>query len=99
MVMNRTRKSRFKGHILELTEVWTKYCQLCTEMGKEVRPSFKSRRSTLKEKLKNILGKVYEYYVLSRNDDCEKRTVMVPKKFSHTPTANIIEATEENTRE
>ena len=84
-------QSAVKGHILELTEVWTRYCQLCRDTEDEVPLSFISRRSSFKEKLKHILGNVFEYHVLDRDDDCENRTVMVLTQFSHIPIANIIE--------
>ncbi|KAK4322902.1 hypothetical protein Pmani_006376 [Petrolisthes manimaculis] len=40
-----------KGHILELTEVSTRYCELCEDTNEEVSPSFISRRSSFKEQL------------------------------------------------
>ena len=71
--------------ILELTDVWDRYCTLAGEGGITIPSSFMSRRSTFKDKLAERVNGVYELIVLYDQARTEPRTLLVPKKFKYIP--------------
>ena len=48
-LIDELKKSAEKGHILELKEVWLRYCFLAAEQNMAIPPSFRSRMTTFKE--------------------------------------------------
>lgn len=76
------RESAKKGHVLQLSEVWNRYCELAQKAKVEVPASFRSRRATFKEKLQ-VYAKdfitVPNQYVL-----------LVPRKMVHLPFSDFM---------
>jgi hypothetical protein len=76
--------------ILELTDVWGRYCTLAKEADIAIPSSFMSRRSTFKDKLAERTHGVYELIVL-HDQACKKpRTLLVPTKFRHIPLSAMV---------
>ncbi|KAL9951253.1 hypothetical protein ACROYT_G043887 [Oculina patagonica] len=48
-LIDELKKSAEQGHILDLKEVWLRYCSLAAEQAIEIPPSFRSRMTTFKE--------------------------------------------------
>ena len=48
------KNSAEQGHILELSEVWNRYCELAEQAGTEVPHSFVSRHATFMEDLQSL---------------------------------------------
>ena len=69
--------------ILELTDVWERYCTLAKEADIAIPSSFMSRWSTFKDKLAEHTHGVYEHIVLHDQACTESRTLLVPTKFRH----------------
>ena len=92
---NELELSAAQGHILEVNEIWSKYCQLCSETNKKVQASYLSRRASFTNKLKQIVGEIHEFHVLQRNEENKKQTVVVPKKHSHIPIAVTLDSSHE----
>ena len=69
--------------IIELTDVWGRYCTLAKEADIAIPSSFMSRRSTFKDKLVEHTHGVYELIVLHDQACTESRTLLVPTKFRH----------------
>ena len=88
-----------KGYMLDMDEVWKRYCTLMRDTGKEVPQSFLSRRSSFKEKLRSLINEFFEFHVLSRNADCEKRTILVPKQFAHIAIDQIVASSHDSNTE
>ena len=78
-----------QGHVLELSEVWSRYCDLAEKSGIEIPNSFVSRRSSFKEKLMKNLCEVYEFIVRSDQPIEARQTVLVPSKYGHVPISNF----------
>ena len=74
-----------RGHMLELTEVWKRYCTLIENTSQDIPPSFISRRSSFKDKLNCLVGEVFEFHATEQYADSGKRTVLVPKQFACIP--------------
>ena len=73
------------ANILELSDVWERYCTLAKEADIAIPSSFMSRRSTFKDKLAERTHGVYELIVLCDQACTEPRTLLVPTKFRHMP--------------
>ena len=73
------------GHVLELTEVWHRYCTIAKESNVEILVSFTSRMKTFADKLADKICDFYEILVLRDNEVSERRSVLVPLKFAHIP--------------
>lgn len=78
-------QSALHAEILELTDVWDRYCTLANEADIIIPSSLISRRCTFKEKLAALLDGVYEIIVLHDQARTEPRTVLVPTRFRHIP--------------
>ena len=76
--------------ILELTDVWERYCTIANEADIAIPPSFISRRSTFKDKLAERVVGVYELIVLHDEARTEPRTLLVPTKFRHIPLSAMV---------
>ena len=79
-----------KAKILDLTDVWDRYCTIAKESCIDIPSSFLSRQSTFKEKLAGHLENIYEFIVLHDQPQTEPRTVMVPCKFKHIPVSALV---------
>ena len=67
-----------KAHVLELSEVWKRYCYLAEKAGVEIPTSFVSRRASFKEKLAPRVKDDYECISVQK-----RQTLLVPVKFGH----------------
>ena len=76
------------GDVLELNEVWDRYCAISKENNVEIPHSFVSRMSTFKEKLVPLIRKFYEIIVLIDRPANGRRTVFVPIEFSRKQWSN-----------
>ena len=65
-----------KGHVLQLSDVWTRYCQLAEKANVEVPASFQSRRATFKEKLHVYAQDTYDFINVPN-----KGTLLIPKEI------------------
>ena len=74
--------------IVELKEVWGRYCAIGKENNVEIPSSFFSRMSTFKEKLVPHIRKFYEINVLLDLPANEKRTVFIPSEFFRSQWSN-----------
>ena len=79
------KNSAEQGHIFELKEVWLRYCSLAAEQAIDIPPSFRSRMATFKEYIAPHVADVYDFVLLRDQEIFERRTVLVPIKFSHIP--------------
>ena len=71
--------------ILDLTDVWERYCAIANEANITIPPSYISRRSTFKEKLAERIHGVYEVVVLHDQARTDPRTLLVPTKYQYIP--------------
>lgn len=83
------RQSADRGHVLELVEVRKRYEDLAGEAGIVIPASYLSRLATFGDRLSSIVGGVYDFIVLRDPVNIERKTVMVPRKFSHVPVSNL----------
>ena len=67
-LINEIRKSANKRHVIQLSEVWNRYCELAIQADVEVPASFKSRRGTFKEKRKNYVQESYDFVTVPNED-------------------------------
>ena len=89
-LINEIKESAEQGHILELKEVWLRYCSLASEQAIDIPPSFKSRMTTFKEYIAPHVADVYEFVFLRNEALSERQTVLVPIKFCHIPVAQLL---------
>ena len=82
------KNSADQGHILELSEVWNRYCELAELAGTEVPHSFVSRRATFKEKLQSQL-EVYDFVIMCN------QAILVPTDFRHIPITRLLDETDD----
>jgi len=78
-LINELQQSAKQGHVLELSDVWQRYCELATEANQEVPRAFVSRRTSFKEKLSTHLKAEYQIIVLHK----AHQTVLIPTKYIH----------------
>ena len=45
--------------------------------------------------MKQLVGEIYEFHVLQRDEEHNKRTIVVPKKLSHIPIAVTLDSSNE----
>ena len=77
-LINELKQSAEQGHILELKEVWLRYCSLAGEQAIDIPPSFQSRMTTFKECIASHVADVYEFVFLRKEAISEPQTVLVP---------------------
>ena len=80
-----------KGHVLELHDVFNRYCTLAKEAKIEIPSSFLSRRASFKEKLQHHLRDTYEFIPLLDRAQWEKKTLLIPTKYRHIPVSQMEE--------
>ncbi len=87
------KTSAKQGHILELSEVWNRYCELAELAGTEVPQSFVSRRATFKEKLQSLLDvyDVYDFVVMHNRAVGDRQTVLIPMSIRHIPITRLLD--------
>ena len=79
------QNSAKKGYVLELPEIWNRYCELATEKETTIPKSYFSRRATFKDKLSEYVSDVYDFIVLRSEAIESRQTVLVPRKLTHIP--------------
>ena len=84
------KTSAKQGHILELSEVWNRYCELAELAGTEVPQSFVSRRAAFKEKLQSLLD-VYDFVVMHNQAVGDRQTVLIPMSIRHIPITRLLD--------
>ena len=86
------KNSAEQGHILELSEVWNRYCELAEQAGTEVPHSFVSRRATFKKKLQSLFNVcVYDFVVMHNQAVGDRQTVLVPMNIRHIPITRLLD--------
>lgn len=84
------KTSAKQGYILELSEVWNRYCELAELAGTEVTRSFVSRRATFKEKLQSVID-VYDFVVMHNRAVGDRQTVLIPMSIRHIPITRLLD--------
>ena len=69
--------------ILDLTDVWGRYCAIANEANITIPPSYISWRSIFKEKLAERIHGVYEVIVLHDQAHKDSRVLLVPTKYQY----------------
>ncbi len=93
-LLEEMKNSANQGHILELSEVWNRYCELAEQAGIEIPQSFVSRRATFKEKLQSQLH-LYDFVVMQNQAIGDRQTVLVPTNFRHVPVSKLLDETDD----
>ena len=83
-------QSAEQGDILDLVNVWERYCTIASNAEIDIPPSFLSRRNTFKDKIADRLEGLFEVVVLHDQPRNEPRTVLVPTKFRHIPVSAMV---------
>ena len=78
-----------KGHVLELSEVFTRYCTLSNEASVPVPQSYFTRMHTVQQKLFAYVDTIYDLIVMPGS---EKQTLLVPNKRRHIPVSEMVDA-------
>ena len=78
-----------KGHVLELHDVFNRYCSLTDDAGIEIPSSFLSRRASFTEKLKHNLMEIYEFIPMPHRTSSGNKTLLVPTKYRHIPISQM----------
>ena len=89
-LVDELKTSAEQGHILELKEVWLRYCSLASENNIDIPPSFRSRMTTFKEHITPHVADFYDFVPLRNQAIAERQTVLVPIKFSHIPVSQVL---------
>ncbi|CAH3188967.1 unnamed protein product [Porites lobata] len=89
-LVDELKTSAEQGHILELKEVWLRYCSLASENNIDIPPSFRSRMTTFKEHITPHVADFYDFVLLRNQAIAERQTVLVPIKFSHIPVSEVL---------
>ena len=79
-----------QADILDLVDVWARFCDISDSVQIDIPSSFQTRRNTFKEKLADRLKGIYEIIVLHDQPRTEPRTVLVPSKFRHIPVSEMV---------
>ena len=87
---NELKDAALQGNVLELKEVWTRYCTLSLEAGVEIPNCFESRLYTFKEKLVPYVASFYDFIVLKNQPIGDRQTLLVPVKLSHIPLSTMM---------
>ena len=86
------KKAAQRSHVLELSEVWKRYCKLAGIAHVQIPPSFLSRRASFKEKLAPQVEDVYDFINMKK-----KQALLVPLKFEHSAMYNLVTDDHEDT--
>jgi len=78
------------AQVLELSEVWKRYCHLAETADIDVPACFTSRRSSFKEKLKPYISNFFEFVVMHNQAVEDRQTLLVPTKYGHVPISKLI---------
>ena len=89
-LIDELKKSAEQGHILELKEVWLRYCSLAAEQNMDIPPSFRSRMTRFKEHIAPHVADVYDFVLLRDQAVSERQTVLLPIKFCHIPVSQVL---------
>jgi hypothetical protein len=71
-----------KYQILQLSDVWERYCSLVAQTNGDIPQSFISRRTTFKEYLQNILSDEYQFVRPLLRSIVERETLLIPHAYS-----------------
>ena len=74
-LVDELKTSAEQGHILELKEVWLRYCSLANENNIDIPPSFRSRMITFKEHITPHVADFYDFVLLRNQAIAERQTV------------------------
>ena len=74
-----------KGHVIQLSEVWTRYCELAEKAGVEIPASFQSRRSTFKSKVQSYTRGSYDFINVPNQN-----VLLIPRQFYHVPLSHLL---------
>ena len=94
---NELRYAASQGHVLELAEIWKRYCDISDEANIAIPPSFKTHLATFKEKLQPHVADIFDFIVLYDQAPSDRKSVLVPKHYAHVPIGKMTiseEATE-----
>ncbi|CAH3174764.1 unnamed protein product [Porites lobata] len=75
-LVDELKTSAEQGHILELKEVWLRYCSLASENNIDIPPSFRSRMTTFKEHITPHVADFYDFVLLRNQAIAERQTVL-----------------------
>ncbi|KAK3926298.1 Variant surface glycoprotein ILTAT 1.24 [Frankliniella fusca] len=75
-----------KSQVLRISAVFQRYTTLCAGIGEQVPAQYLSRMSTFKCDLEKRLKDVFEFYHPMDRENSERKTLLIPPKFSHTLT-------------
>ena len=78
------------ANIYELSEVWNRYCALAEIAKVTIRPSYRSRRSTFREKLQQQLRNTYDFI------NVEREILLVPVEFGNVPLSILLSEPKEH---
>ncbi|CAH3166947.1 unnamed protein product [Porites lobata] len=76
LFVDELKTSAEQGHILELKEVWLRYCSLASENNIDIPPSFRSRMTTFKEHITPHVADFYDFVLLRNQAIAERQTVL-----------------------
>ena len=85
------KTSAKQGHILELSEVWNRYCEIAEVAGTVVPQSFVSRRKTFKEKLQSLFSEHHDFVVMHNQAVGDRQTILIPLSMRHIPITNLLD--------
>lgn len=85
-----------KGHVLEFSEVWKRYCDLTELAGIEIPQSYISRRYSFKEKLEPHVRDVYEFIPMANQAIENRQMLLIPVKFTHVPISEMASEGDES---
>ena len=81
------RDSARKAQVLDMSEVWTYYCELAHKADEEIPQSFHSRRSTFKDKPQSKIADIYDFVTLQPP---ERQILLIPKEYANTPFSKLM---------
>ena len=84
------RRHAIQGHLLDLSEVFSRYKELASEIDIEVPSSYFSRLATFKETLCKFIGGVYDFVVLRNVSPTDRKTLLIPNTLHHVPLSNLV---------
>ena len=71
-----------KNQILQLSDVWERYCSLVAQTNGDIPQSFISHRTTFKEYLQNRLSDEYQFLRPLHRSIFERVTLLIPHAYS-----------------
>ena len=84
------KQSAEQTDILDLVDVWDRYCKISDDAQAQIPPSFLSRMNTFKDKRPDCLEGLYEVVVVHDQARNESRTMLVPSQFRQRPVSAMI---------